>query len=91
MSPSHRPRAYWVGAAPIPFSKATLYRWEAAGLIRLTRVGGRTMITDEEVDRILSGKVAIPPHPRRKGHGQIEPKKRRGRPRKVQPETDQLG
>jgi hypothetical protein len=49
------------------------------------------MITDEEVDRILSGKVAIPPHPRRKGHGQIEPKKRRGRPRKVQPETDQLG
>jgi hypothetical protein len=75
-------RAYPVRQAPIPFSPATLYRWEAAGLIPLLRVGGKTMISDETVDAILQGKIAIPPHPRRKGHGQIQPKERRGRPRK---------
>jgi hypothetical protein len=82
-----RQRAYPVRKAPIPVSAATLYRWEAKGLIELKHVGGFTMITDEEIDRILSGEAAIPPHPRRKGYGQIKPKnKPRGRPRKTKPE-----
>ena len=84
--PFVRQRAYPVGAAPIPFSRPTLYRWEAMGLISLVRVGGKTMITDEEIDRILSGGVAIPPHPRRQGHAQIQPLSRRGRPRRKPPE-----
>jgi hypothetical protein len=88
MSTFSRQRAYPVSDLPIPFSKAPIYRWEAAGLIKLVRVGGRTMIEDEEIDRILSGKVAVPPHPRRRGYGQIKPKtKPRGRPRKAKPEA----
>jgi hypothetical protein len=92
VSISHRQRAYPVRQAPIPFSAATLYRWEAKGLIRLVRVGGHTMITDEEVTRILEGKAAIPDHPSRQGHPKIQPKgKRRGRPRKhPQPNADPL-
>jgi hypothetical protein len=86
VSTFRRQRAYPVSAPPIPFSKATLYRWEAAGLIRLVRVGGHTMILDETVEAILSGKIAIPPHPRRLGHKQVQPKGRRGRSRKVQSE-----
>jgi hypothetical protein len=84
-------RAYPLNDLPIPFSRATLYRWEAKGLIKLIRVGGKTMISDETVDAILAGRVAIPPHPRRRGHAQVQPKRRRGRPRKVQPEEQPAG
>ncbi len=78
-----RQRAYPVGDAPIPYSRATLYRWEAAGLITLVRVGGKTLITDDEIDRILSGQVPIPPHPRRLGHAQLQSEAQlKGRPRK---------
>jgi hypothetical protein len=85
--PFKRMRAYPVRQAPIPFSASTLYRWDERGLIKLIKVGGKTMISDEDIDRILSGEAAIPPHPRRKGHAQIQPKKRKGRlPRKPRPD-----
>jgi hypothetical protein len=75
-------KAYPVGAAPIPFSRATLFRWERAGLIKLIRLGGRTLISDETVNALLTGKIAVPEHPRRLGAKQIKPKRHRGRPRK---------
>jgi hypothetical protein len=86
--PFKRLRAYPVRQAPIPFSASTLYRWEAAGLIKLIRVGGKTMISDEDVDRILAGKAAIPEHPRRQGARQIKPKSRKGRPPKKPPQIE---
>jgi hypothetical protein len=64
--PFVRQIAYPVSRMPVPISARSLYRWERMGLIRLVRVGGRTMIEDVELDRIMSGKVAIPPHARRK-------------------------
>jgi hypothetical protein len=75
-------KAYPVGNTPTPFSRATWFRWEAKGLIKLIRVGGRTLVSNETIDAILEGRVAIPPHPRRLGNKQVQPKKRRGRPRK---------
>jgi hypothetical protein len=77
-----RQRAYPVSDTPLPWSTATWYRWEKAGLIKLVRVGGHTLVTDETIDDILSGKIAVPPHPRRLGHAQIQPRTRKGRPRK---------
>jgi hypothetical protein len=81
--PFQRQRAYRIAAAPIPVSRSTWLRWEELGLITLARVAGKTLVTDETIDAVLEGKVAIPPHPRRKGHGQIQPKSRPGRPRKA--------
>jgi excisionase family DNA binding protein len=34
--------------------RVTLYRLEAAGDIRFTRVGGRTYVTDAELDRFVA-------------------------------------
>jgi hypothetical protein len=44
-------------ATPPSHTAGLHYRWEAAGLITLVRVGGKTLITDDEIDRILSGQV----------------------------------
>jgi hypothetical protein len=79
-------RAYPIRKAPIPVSVSTLYRWEAEGRIKLTRVGAQTWITDEEVDRILSGKVDLPTAHIRNAEQRPEPKKRTGRPRKPRPD-----
>jgi hypothetical protein len=54
------PRAYPVDDCGLPFSRGTLYRWEGLGLIKLLRVGGKTLISAEMVDAILSGEVALP-------------------------------
>jgi hypothetical protein len=70
---------------PLPYKRNTYYRWERLGLIKLIRVGGRTMISAEDVTRILSGKVEIAPHSSRKHRP--EPNKRTGRPRKVKEQT----
>jgi hypothetical protein len=81
--PFQRQRAYQIAKAPVPISRSTFILWEKLGLITLVRVAGKTLVTDETIDAILAGKVAIPPHPRRVGHGQIQPKSRPGRPRKL--------
>jgi hypothetical protein len=84
MAPFKSAKAYSVSATPIPVSRATWYRWEKLGLIKLQRFGGHTTVSDETIEDILSGKIAIPEHPRRQGYAQIKPKgKPRGRPRKV--------
>jgi hypothetical protein len=83
--PFQRQRAYPIARAPIPISRSTFLQWEKLGLITLARVAGRTLVTDETLDAVLEGKVAIPQHPRRLGHAQIQPKTRPGRPRKAAP------
>jgi hypothetical protein len=90
--PFKRQRAYPVNDAPVPWSRATWYRWEKAGVIPpLPRIGGHTLVTDELIDDLLSGKIAVPPHPRRLGHAQIQPKTRKGRPRKKQADESLTG
>jgi hypothetical protein len=77
-----RQRAYPIRKAPIPVSPSTFYRWEAAGRITLVRVGAQTWITDEEVDRILSGEADLPTARARLPESRPQPLKRSGRPRK---------
>ena len=83
--PFQRQRAYRIADAPIPVSRSTWLQWEKLGLITLARVAGRTLVTDETIDAVLEGKVAIPQHPRRLGHAQIQPKTPPGRHRKAAP------
>jgi hypothetical protein len=44
-------------AMPTNFSRATLYKIASSGEIRLARIGGRTLIPDFEIRRLL-GEVA---------------------------------
>jgi hypothetical protein len=60
-----RPLAFSVSDKRLPWSRATLYRWERAGLIPLLRIGGKTLIAASVVDDILAGRIAIPDHPAR--------------------------
>jgi hypothetical protein len=79
------PRAYQVsGPLPIPYGRNTLYRWEKLGLIKLLRIGGKTLLTDETIEDILSGKIKPPDHPSRLRRPL--PAGRAGRPRKPKPE-----
>lgn len=41
-------------AAMLDVAKSTLYRWEDEGLIVFVRVGGRTFVTDAELDRFVA-------------------------------------
>jgi hypothetical protein len=64
-----------------------LFRWEKAGLVKLFRIGGKTIVTDETVEAILSGKIKLPQHSAR--ITPLRPKSRpRGRPRKPKPESE---
>lgn len=74
--------AYPLRATPLPFSAATFYRWADLGLITLIHIGGKTLLPDSEVQRILRGEVDLPSHVARKKAP--TPKTRRGRPRKSQ-------
>jgi hypothetical protein len=84
VSASSRPRAYSITDSPLPFGRNTHYRWEKAGLIKLVRIGGKTLISAETVDDILNGKIKQPDHPARRKRP--EPTRRKGRPRKPRPE-----
>lgn len=35
-------------------SRDTLHRWEKNGILKMTRIGGRTFIKAEEIDRLLN-------------------------------------
>jgi hypothetical protein len=61
-----RPPAYQINDAALPWSRTTLYRWEKLGLIKLLRVGGKTLILAETVEDILAGRIRLPEHPSRK-------------------------
>jgi hypothetical protein len=63
---------------PLPWSRSSFYRWETMGLIKLLRIGGRTMISAEDVQGILSGRIKIPQHSTRTT-------------RKLQPKTPRVG
>jgi hypothetical protein len=52
----------------------------AGGLIKLLRIGGKTLISAETVEDIRTGKIELPGHAARKHRP--EPKARTGRPRK---------
>ena len=60
-----RPLAYTLNDRVISYTRATLYRWEQLGLIKLIRLGGKTLISAQTVDDLLAGRIAIPPHPAR--------------------------
>jgi excisionase family DNA binding protein len=37
--------------------RATIYRWEAAGLIRVNRIGNIPIISMEEIERLLASPI----------------------------------
>jgi hypothetical protein len=46
---------------PLPFSRGTYYRWEKRGIIPpLLRLGGKTLISADTIEDILSGKITLP-------------------------------
>jgi excisionase family DNA binding protein len=53
--PSMRPDAWRVNDAlrQLSISRATLYKMAASGEIRLARIGGRTLVPDFEIRRLL--------------------------------------
>jgi hypothetical protein len=59
------PLAYRIGDERLPWSRETFYRWESLGLIKLARVGGKTLVLAATVEDLLAGRIAIPPHPAR--------------------------
>jgi hypothetical protein len=82
-----QPRAYELTNTPLPFSRQTYYRWEKAGIIPpLLRLGGKTLLSADTIDDILSGKIVLPhnagrikaPEPRDRGgwakRGKAKPK-----------------
>jgi hypothetical protein len=79
------PRAYSFKQAEIitTFTRATWYRWEKLGLVRLIRVANKTLVPAEEIDRVMAGEAV--PHARAGWRrGQPLKPRRPGRPRKVQ-------
>jgi hypothetical protein len=78
------PRAYSFRSAKIitTFGRATWYRWEKLGHVRLIRVANKTLVPAEEIDRVMAGEAV--PHARA-GWRRGQPLKPRlpGRPRKV--------
>jgi hypothetical protein len=63
---------------PLPYARSSYYRLEKLGLIRLIRVGGKTMISAGDVEGILSGRIKIPQHSTRTTR-KLQPKARLGR------------
>jgi hypothetical protein len=78
------PRAYTFKQAEAltTFARATWYRWEKQGLVRLTRVANKTLVPAEEIDRVMAGEAV---QHARAGWRRGQPLKpsRLGRPRKV--------
>jgi hypothetical protein len=71
------------------FARPTLYRWEALDLIKLVRIGSRTFMTAEELDRLVTGQIVLPSGHRarhlRVPQSEATPRRKRGRPRKLGP------
>jgi excisionase family DNA binding protein len=56
-SPERRPDAWRVNDAlrQLSVSRATLYKMANNGELRLARIGGRTLVPDSEIVRLLGG------------------------------------
>jgi hypothetical protein len=73
------------------FARATFYHWEKEGFIPpLLRIGGKTLVPAEVIERLLSGELKLPSgHRARHLHAQPnEPtpqSPKRGRPGKPRP------
>ena len=80
-----QPRAYTFKQAETltTFARATWYRWEKRGLVRLIRVANKTLVPAEEIDRVMAGEAV---EQARAGWRRGQPLKpsRLGRPRKFQ-------
>jgi hypothetical protein len=80
-----QPRAYTFKQAEAltTFARATWYRWENQGLVRLIRVANKTLVPAEEIERVMAGEAV---QHARAGWRRGQPLKpsRLGRPRKVQ-------
>ena len=62
MTPFVPKLAYPLNDLPIPIGKAALYRWERLGLIKLWRVGAKTLLSHETIEDIVAGRIALPEH-----------------------------
>jgi hypothetical protein len=82
------PRAYSLKQAEIitTFTRATWYRWEKLGYVRLLRVANKTLVPAEEIDRVMAGE-AVPHAYAGWRRGQPLRPHRPGRPRTVQVPT----
>jgi hypothetical protein len=78
------------------FARATFYHWEKEGFIPpLLRIGGKTLVPAEVIERLLSGELKLPSgHRARHLHAPpnestpnepTPPHRKRGRPRKPGP------
>jgi excisionase family DNA binding protein len=52
-SPGRRAFSVNEAAAAIGLSASSIWKWISLGQLRAIRVGGRTLITAEELDRVL--------------------------------------
>jgi hypothetical protein len=75
------PIAYSVSDPRLPWTRASLYRWESLGLIKLLRIGGKTLIHADTIDDIFTGRIKLPGHSSRTKRP--EPKARGRRKRKA--------
>jgi hypothetical protein len=82
------PRAYSLKQAEITttFTRATWYRWEKLGYVRLLRVANKTLVPAEEIDRVMAGE-AVPHACAGWRRGQPLRPHRPGRPRTVHAPT----
>jgi hypothetical protein len=80
-----QPRAYTFKQveALTTFARATWYRWEKQGFVRLIRIANKTLVPTEEIDRVMAGE-AVPHACAGWRRGQPPKPRRLGRPRKVQ-------
>jgi hypothetical protein len=58
--PQNRGHRLRDAGARLGLSPSSIYRHAAAGKIQLVRVGGRTLITDAEIARLLRVGAAVP-------------------------------
>jgi hypothetical protein len=89
LSPLKRAFTFSEAREATTFSRQWWYKMEAAGHIRLIRVGSKTLVPVEAIDAILSGTLDLKDgHRAAHWHGakpQPQPR-RRGRPPKPKPE-----
>jgi hypothetical protein len=80
------PAAYELSNTPLPFARASFYRWEKAGLIKLLRVGGKTLVARSTIEDILSGKIRLPHNSGRVNPPQPQDRGGHAKRRKAKPE-----
>jgi hypothetical protein len=92
LTPAVKKGGYTFNEAKIAttFARATWYRWEEKGFIELLRIGGKTLVPGEVIERLLSGELKLPSghrarHLHAPGNEPTPPSRKRGRPRKPLP------